>query len=735
MPPARWRPWVGGAFFYLALITILTWPLAVRAPGAVPHDLGDPLENIWILWWNAHAVPLTEHWWNAPILWPAPGALALSEHLVGISVLTTPLQWLGASATTAYNVVFLLSFPLCALAAHALTFALTGRHDAGLVAGLVFGFSPYRVAESAHLQTLAAFWMPIALLALHRYVATRNRRWLAVFAAAWLLQALSNGYLLFFFPVLIALWMAWFVRDLRTLAAILAAWAASSLPLIPLMWKYREVHALFNLRREFTEIEAFSPDATSFFNGDLHVGFVTFVLVVVAVVARLWSLRHQRVRPATIALTAAAAAFAAIAISVLTIGPWQIRAAGVAVASARVFHKPLTTAIVLLTVGLALDPRFRAPFERRSPLAFYSLAAAAMAVFSLGPNPKFLGTTFLYQAPYRWLLALPGLDALRVPARFEMLTVLCLGAAAGLAFARVSGMASDRVRFGAAAFVLGGILIESWFTIPILPVPPRFRLIETAADGAVLEIPPGDTEHDAPAMYRSMFHRRPLLNGAAGFSPPHYEVLRAAIDDEDEGAVDEMASVPLVVAVDTTRELGKRWAALLSRRAGSKPLGSESGRPVFWIPAVDRLRDPPVGDRLPIEAVSANVQAAAVRDMLDANLDTLWHTDLPQRGGETVTIDLGAVRNVDAIRFLLGRFVADYPRRLSIEASENDETWTPCWDGRPARLALAAAKQDPRSVPLTIPFAPVRARRIRLRQNGSNEMRRWSIPELAVLGR
>jgi hypothetical protein len=734
MPSAR-CPWVWAAFFYFALITILTWPLALRATSAVPHDIGDPLENIWILWWNGQAAPLTERWWNGPILWPAPGALALSEHLVGISVWTTPLQWLGASATTAYNVVFLLSFPLCALAAHGLVFALTGRHDAGLVAGLLFGFNRYRVVESAHLQTLAVFWMPIALLALHRYVAKGTRWWLAVFAVAWLLQALSNGYLLFFFPVLIVLWMMWFVRDLRTLAAIVAAWVASSLPLVPFMWKYREVHTLFNLRREFTEIESFSPDATSFFNGDLSVGFVGLVLVIVAVMIRLWSSRHVRVAAPTIAFVAAAAVFAGIAISVRVIGPWQIRAAGATVASARVFHKPLTTAILLLTAGLALDPRFRGPFERRSTLAFYGLAAAAMAVFSLGPNPKFLGTTFLYQAPYRWLLTLPGFDALRVPARFEMLTVLCLSAAAGLAFARASGMASDRARFGAAALVVGGILVESSFTIPMMSIPERFRLIETAADGAVLEIPPGDTEHDTPAMYRSMFHRRPLLNGAAGFSPPHYEVLRAAIDDEDEGALDEMASVPLVVTVDTTRELGKRWEALLLRRAGSKPLGSESGRPVFWIPAADRLADGPVGDRLPIQAVSANVHAAAVRDMLDSNLDTLWQTDRPQRGGETVTIDLGAVRTVDAIGFSLGRFAADYPRRLSIEASENDEIWTSCWDGRPGRRALAAAKQNPRIVPLTIPLAPVRARRIRLRQSGSNETRRWSIPELAVYGR
>src|SRR5439155_10529477 len=332
MRSARLRPWVAAALCYLGLIVALTWPLAARLSTVVPHDLGDPLENIWILWWNAHAVPLTARWWNGPIFWPAPGALALSEHLLGISVYATPLQWLGLSATAAYNVVFLLSFPLCALAAHALVLTLTARHDAGVVAGLVFGFNPYRVAESAHLQTLVAFWMPICLLALHQYLRSRDRRWLAVFGAAWLFEALSNGYFLFFFPVLVVLWIAWFVRDRQALAEIAAAWIATSLPILPILWKYREVHAAFNLRRNLAEIEAFSPDVLSFldpepglmklwrpasfhkFGGELFPGFTGVVLVALAIAVWLWTWRRRDLSLPTSLLLAASAVFASVAL-------------------------------------------------------------------------------------------------------------------------------------------------------------------------------------------------------------------------------------------------------------------------------------------------------------------------------------------------------------------------------------------------------------------------------------
>ncbi len=199
----RTGPWMIASAGYLALTCILLWPLPLHLSSVIPDGVGDNVLNTWILWWNAHTVPLTTRWWNAPIFWPATGALAFSEHLLGVSVLTSPMQWAGAGPLTTYNVALLLTFPLSAIAAHALVFDITKRHDAALVGGLVFGFNPYRVYHLGHLQMLWCFWMPLALLGLHLYLARNDRRWLWLFSVAWLLQALSNGYFLFFFGVLI----------------------------------------------------------------------------------------------------------------------------------------------------------------------------------------------------------------------------------------------------------------------------------------------------------------------------------------------------------------------------------------------------------------------------------------------------------------------------------------------------------------------------------------------------
>ena len=151
------------------LTVALTWPLILHPGGRVPNDLGDPLLNTWLMAWNARVLPLTEKWWNAPQFFPVAGAMAFSEHLLGLSWITTPVIWLSGNPLLGYNAAFFLSFPLCALSAYFLTYSIARRHDCAFVAGLAFGFAPYRMAQFAHVQVLSAYWMPLALAGLHRY--------------------------------------------------------------------------------------------------------------------------------------------------------------------------------------------------------------------------------------------------------------------------------------------------------------------------------------------------------------------------------------------------------------------------------------------------------------------------------------------------------------------------------------------------------------------------------------
>jgi hypothetical protein len=238
---------LGLALLLLALA--FAAPLLPRLSSAFPHDAGDPLLNTWLLWWNTQEIPLTGGWWNAPMFHPAPDAMALSEVLLGLLPITAPVQWATGSPLAAYNVAFILTFPLCGVAAAFLAYAVTKRADASAVAGVAFAFAPYRMGQVAHLQMLAYYGAPLALAGLHLYDQTARRRWLALFGGAWLLQALTNGYAMFHLSVLVVLWMAWFVRSRRALFEIGAAWGLAIVPALPLLLKYLAVHERWHLAR------------------------------------------------------------------------------------------------------------------------------------------------------------------------------------------------------------------------------------------------------------------------------------------------------------------------------------------------------------------------------------------------------------------------------------------------------------------------------------------------------
>src|SRR5690606_23301604 len=145
--------------------------------------LGDSLLNMWILAWGADHLPqlLTgpagwNAFWHGNIFHPDPYSIALSEHLFGQVLQIAPIYALTGNAILAYNLIFLSTFVLSAFGAFLLVRDLTGDWRAAFVAGLVYGFLPYRIAQITHVQVLSSQWMPFVLLGLHRYIAHRSTR-------------------------------------------------------------------------------------------------------------------------------------------------------------------------------------------------------------------------------------------------------------------------------------------------------------------------------------------------------------------------------------------------------------------------------------------------------------------------------------------------------------------------------------------------------------------------------
>lgn len=747
---------------YCALTIALTYPLILQLGSVLPNDAGDPALNTWILWWNAHALPYTSTWWNAPNFYPIPGALAFSENLLGLSLVSTPIQWLGFSPQVAYNVVFLLTFPLCAMGAYALVLELTKRHDAAFIAGLLFGFAPYRIAHLPQIQALAAFAMPFALLGLHRYLRDHRARWLLLFGAGWFLQAICNGYYLLFFGVFVGLWILWFASPWsrpKTFAAIVIAWMIASLPLVPLLWQYQVIHRGFGFTREFGTIREFGADIMALLNaapalgywgwlrvyrraeGELFPGLTIAVLVLagslllrdeVPARGKTWVI----VRRVLILLSAVTAL---LSLSALVVGPWRFSPFGVRVFSVSNPIKPLTFSL-LLGIGLALtSPRLRHAYSTRSVLGFYSLAAFLMWLFSLGPAPSLMGKPFMYRGPYSLLMFFPGFNALRVPARFWMMATLCLAVIGAIIFDRLTARLGRR-RLVAAAIVSIGVLADGWVThFPLVPVPPLWAAEKcsggtAASSGALMELPLGEPFHDVAAMYRSMSHGRPLVNGYSGFFPPHYPALRFGLDLLDDDVLTQLASHGVSdIVVNAADDPDGVWRRYVGGHNGAQVVCVEGRQTLYRLSAGPSARSDGAGTPLPIAAIRPNVNEASTGNMTDGNRTTRWESGV-QTDRVVMEIDLGAVRSVKALELALGPFVEDFPRAMAIEASEDGATWRQVWRGGSAGLAFVAAFKAPIDVPLRYEIASTPARYLRLRLLANDETYYWSVAELKVLG-
>jgi hypothetical protein len=753
-------PWLTAAAAYTALALVYTWPLTMRLSSAFPHDAYDPSFGTWVLWWDAHVLPLTERWWNAPFFWPARGSLALAEHLLGISIATTPLQWIGLSPIVAYNVALLASFPLAALAAHLATFSIVKRHDAAAVAGVAFGFSLYRLAQLPHIQVLWSFGMPLALAAAHFYLKSGRQVWLGVFAAAWLTLALSNGYFLLFFPVLLAFWVVWHTAvDLRRALAIAVTWAVASLPLVPILLDYRRIQASLNLGRTIGEIEMFSADITAIGaaaidsvvwgrlskfarpEGEFFPGAVVLVLVALGIAAVVRRRDTETLEePASIRsirtmLAVAGLTLTMVAISPMILGSWRIGWGARTVVSVALPDKPLTIAMYFVGAALLTSPRLRMLRRRGSEFAFYILAAILLYILALGPRPHLNGYPVLFRAPYAAILALPGFGALRVPARLGTLFVLCLSIAAGLGFAALTSRFDSHRRSILAAIAALLIAVESWPVFKLMDAPTAIdALRREPRDEVVLELPLGITERDVGALYRSIAHGHPTVNGYSGYQPPHYIVLKLALGRDDWQVLDAVSGGRrLLVAVDHAEEFD-RWTALVSKHPRHQLLGDDGKWRIYRIEPLP-ARKATVPQRLSVASVTANVRGGDVNRLEDGEERTLWNAGQVQKGNETITIDLGQERMVDVVRLDLGPYVQDFPRGLEVDCAGENTEWTRCWDGSPAALAVAGILKDPVHAPMNIPVDRPGVRRIRLHQTAVDPKNGWSIAELVVLGR
>jgi hypothetical protein len=455
----------------IALVLVVILHEQVRHPASVP-DLGDPLFSMWRTGWvNHQLVTDPRHLFDANIFHPERLTLTLSDPIVLPALTAAPLLAVGLPPAVAYNLLLFSGFWFSGIAVYLLVHRLTGSARAAFIAGLTYACYSYRFEHYSHLELQMTQWMPLALLALHLFVATGRWPYALALAMAGVAQLYSSMYYAVFFLVyaaavgvgLLAVHRPRLGRLLPPLAvcgvlAALLAW--------PLARAFTAAEPMKGIRGE-EEVRSYSARPSDYLRANKY--------------SVLWSSVLRRPVPERTLFPGAA--------------PLALAAVGVA--------PPLGALPLIYTAGLLV--------------AFDG---------SLGLN----GVSYPFY--YRWLSPFRGL---RSPARFAALVGLTLAILAGFGAQRaLRWRASPGYQRAMFAALIAFVMIDAWPALTLTPVwkePPSFyRTLQKMPRVVLAEFPvPYDETLNIPFMYFSLWHWQPMVNGYSGFIPMSYADLTKAL--------------------------------------------------------------------------------------------------------------------------------------------------------------------------------------------------------------
>lgn len=178
---------VAGAYLLLALVA--TYPLVLHFNDYFIGGAEDGSMSIWSIWWMKFSLAdLHQGIFDCQYLFYPFGA-NLTFHSIPkvLGAIGIPLQVL-LSLTASYNLLVILTFVISGLSTYFLVRYLTRKELPSLMAGALFAFSPYRIAQLSHINLLATSLIPLYVLMIlkARDALTEGKR------AGWLYFSLAG---------------------------------------------------------------------------------------------------------------------------------------------------------------------------------------------------------------------------------------------------------------------------------------------------------------------------------------------------------------------------------------------------------------------------------------------------------------------------------------------------------------------------------------------------------------
>ncbi len=490
---------------YALISLLLTWPLILHFGDAVPAG-GDAWENIWNLWWLRKAIETGQWPFHTDYKYFPYGVNLYFDTIVPLAgLLGAPLQWLGLSLVSTYNVLVLLSFVLSALGMYLLARYLTADTVASFIAGFIFGFCPYHFAHLyGHLNLMWMQWMPFYILFLLKAVegalGQGEQRFAPTEADATPSPAIGEGWgaeqpAPTQSPALSTQHSA--LSTLRNallagLFLVLNAYSEWTYAIfLGLFTIFYLLYRLWGLRREGRRmVRLIAPLAAM---GGLFLLLTAPVLI--GTIIEIRTVQYTQL-PLTEQLYYSADLYAYITPSTLhpIFGP-AVTAIG------QRFDAPpgdlvITPGITPLLLGI-----FALVVWKRRAVRFWGWSALLFIIVSLGPilhianNTQFTDFNGSMVMPYALLYELPFFSVMRTPMRFAVLVVLALAALAAYAVKYIRARPGGYVTAWLIPAVLLGLIAFEYITVPVPMSPPPqpltfyHRIHDEGGNFAIAELP------------------------------------------------------------------------------------------------------------------------------------------------------------------------------------------------------------------------------------------------------
>jgi len=553
--------------FFILITIIQLYPFSIYPFNRV-HDLGDPLLNSYILWWVGDKLfhdPLNV--FNANIYYPHHNTIAFSDNMLPLAFFAYPFYLITKNPIFSYNAILLISFVINAYAIFLLAYKLTNNSFSGIISGLIFSFSSYKMMHISHIQLLASMWIPLYFLYLHKFLENNKFKDSIFFAFFFLLQALSSVYyglfsisiLIFILPLFLFIFKRINIDSLlKLILPLFIAGLILFLLSIPYMENFKKFHfkrplfygaELQNYLAPLPQNIIFGKLLSNFGTHEKYLfpGFIALALAIFSLIEeknnhiyyrknnKIWLKLIPLIKKFLLFFTIANLFFIVLIIlsKELSIG-------------FNLFKHPLRVlCIVVLNLFIIMLSCLvykvsRNVKEIKDKIKLLYLCITILALFfSFGKGFGFMGNyksekLFPFNLFYNYVMGFAGI---REPSRYAVFVLFGIAILAGLGSAKLfERFKNISAKYALAALILFFINLE-YLSIPLrsiaIPVsskdiPPIYTWLKNLKEDAIiLEYPFFPEIHkESIYMYLAIYHKKKIVNGYSGFIPCSADFLR-----------------------------------------------------------------------------------------------------------------------------------------------------------------------------------------------------------------